>query len=174
MTQASPPILCVFKGGVFAPARPSAISRAGRFYREGEEYALVEYAPRSQKSHNFYFAAVADAWRNLPEEWAQEFASPDHLRKYALIKAGFHTSDTMVCPDHATAERMAALIRPIDEFGIVTVDGNVVRRFRAKSQSFRGMSREEFRASKDAVLDLLASMIGSNRAALENNAATVA
>jgi hypothetical protein len=174
MSDAAPPILCVFKDGVFTPARSSAVSRAQRFYREGAEYALVEYQARSRRAHNFYFAAVEDAFRNLPEEWAQEFPTVEHLRKFCLIKTGFHHCDTIVCPDAASAERLVALARPMDEYGIVTSEGNVVRRFKAKSQSPRSMDRTEFRASADAVLDLLAKMIGTTRRALEHNAESAA
>jgi hypothetical protein len=174
MSGNAPPILCRFEGGVFKPARASAELRAKHNYVEGETYEIVEYHPRSIASHNHYFASVEDAWKNLPEIWAQEFANADHLRKYALIKSGFYDCSTISCPDAETAGKVAAFAKQNDEFAIVSIEGCVVRRFTAKSQSYKSMGRDDFRASKEAVLDLLASMIGTNRDALERNAVTAA
>ena len=69
-------------------------------------------------------------------------------------------SETLVASSKAEAVRLAAFIRPIDEFSIVTVQGAVVTRFTAKSQNMRAMGKAEFEASKRAVLDKIADMIG--------------
>src|SRR5690242_17371431 len=97
MSDIAPPIVCVFENGVFRPAREAMKLRAARFYRDGEQYELVEYHPRSDRSHRHYFACVEEAFRNLPEIFAQEFGSADELRKYALIHTGFAIRDELLC-----------------------------------------------------------------------------
>lgn len=172
--SAAPPIMFRWQGGAFVPSRSGWAKLAARHFKEGEEYALIEHHDRSMNSHAHYFAAVNEAWKNLPEILAQEFPSPTHLRKYALIKAGFYTSNTFVCGNQEVAQRMAAFMQPMDEFSIITVEGGVVTRYTAKSQSFQSMGREEFKKSKEAVLDVLASMIETSREALEQNAGAAA
>lgn len=132
----------------------------------GEAYTLVEHQERSSASHAHFFAAVNEGWMNLPEDQAERFPSAEHLRKYALIRTGYSDSHTLVCSSKAEAQRVAAFMRPIDEFAVVTVQGATVTRFTAKSQSYRAMGREDFQKSKDAVLDYIASLIGVERADL--------
>ena len=62
---------------------------------------------------------------------------------------------------------MAAFVKPMDEFAIVTVSEAVVNVWTAKSQSVKAMGKKDFQASKDAVMAILAEMIGTARAALE-------
>lgn len=108
---------------------------------------------------------------NLPEELAMRFPTEEALRKYALIKAGFADERSIVCADHIEAERVAAFVRPADTYAVVTVAGNVVRMFTAKSQSYRSMDKATFAASKRAVLDVLAALIGVTPAQLSGNEA---
>ena len=88
------------------------------------------------------------------------FATEEHLRKYALVKAGYRDERAIVCASRAEARRIAAFIRPIDDYAIVTVSDAVVTQFTAKSQSAAAMGEAEFQASKAAVLGLLDEMIG--------------
>ena len=55
---------------------------------------------------------------------------------------------------------MAAFVRPMDEHAVVLISEAVVSVYTAQSQSFRAMGKERFQASKDAVLEALADMIG--------------
>src|SRR5690349_16725152 len=80
---------------------------ADRVFVIGEEYALVEHKERSAASHAHYFAAVNEAWKNLSEEAAERFPTADHLRKYALIKAGYRDERTVACASRAEALRVA-------------------------------------------------------------------
>ena len=43
---------------------------------------------------------------------------------------------------------------------MVTVEGCIVTRYTAKSQSYRAMGKQTFEASKRAVLDVIADMLG--------------
>ncbi|MCZ4089302.1 hypothetical protein [Sinorhizobium psoraleae] len=65
--------------------------------------------------------------------------------------------------------RLAAFIRPIDAFSVVDVKEATVT-FVAKSQSMRAMGKEEFSASKSAVLDFLDDLIGVERGTAQRNA----
>lgn len=140
----------------------------------GQDYTLVEHQGRSAVSHNHYFAAITEAWKNLPEVWAERFPTVEHLRKYALIKAGFADERSIVCASKAEAQRMAGFVRPFDDYAIVLVNGATVKVFTAKSQSARAMDKAEFQDSKQKVLDIVSDMIGVEPAALSSNAGMAA
>lgn len=163
------PIKFRWGGNSFLPTTPYQGHLADKHFVVGEVYDLVEHHARSHKSHAHYFSRVHDAWQNLPEDLVERFPTKDHLRKYALIKAGYSDSNTLVCASKADARRTAAFLRPVDSFSVVSVAGNVVTRYSAKSQSERAMGRTDFQASKDAVLGILAQMVGTTRKALEGN-----
>ena len=133
----------------------------------GETYPMKVEEERSSNSHRHYFAAVNEAFHNLPESLVQDFPTPEHLRRYALIKAGICDSQTLVCASAAEARRVAAFMKPLDEFSIVTVNAGTITRYTAKSQSIRAMGKKEFQESKDKVLDVLSAMIGTTVSELE-------
>lgn len=160
---------CFWDGQVFKPVNPYMVRRAAKEFTEGEIVHLADQPERSLKSHAFYFASVNTAWRNLPAVDSERFPSPSHLRRYALIKAGFFNSQSMPCGSESAARRFAAFVRPMDEFAVVDVRGSVVTVYTAKSQSVKAMGREEFNRSKEAVLEVLADMIGVTRADLEKS-----
>ncbi len=126
----------------------------------GERYCLEEVQQRSMKSHAHYFASIASAWGSLPEEWAERFPTPDHLRRYALIKAGYCDQRTIVCASKAEAHRIAAFITPMDTYALVLPFDATVTVWTAKSQSLKAMGRKDFQASKDAVLEIVAGLVG--------------
>jgi hypothetical protein len=142
------------------PASPHWQRLADKEYVVGQSYALEEIQERSPASHRAYFAAVNEAWANLPEHLAEEFPTADHLRRHALIRTGYADKQTVACATLAEALRWAAVVRSIDTYAIVEVSGTVVTRWTAQSQSYRSMKREVFQASKEAVLDYLAELIG--------------
>lgn len=161
------PILFSWDGEVMRPVGHVWAKRADKEFVIGEAYTLDQHFERSTASHRQYFAAVNEAWKNLPEALAADFPSMEHLRHYALIKAGFCDSNTLVCSSKAEAIRVAAFIRPNDEYSIVTVSGLTVTRFVAKSQSYRAMPGGEFERSKEAVLGIVSAMIGTTPAELK-------
>lgn len=160
------PMVFEWDGNAMVPL-PRFKRDADKRFTVHERYFLDEIQERSAKSHRFYFASVNQAWVNLPEAAAEAFPTADHLRKYALIKAGFHDHRSIVASSKAEARRLAAFVKPMDEFAIVTVTECVVNVYTAKSQSHRAMGRQDFAKSKEAVLAILATMIDVAPAALE-------
>lgn len=139
------------------PLRPRAADRA---YVIGQEYSLEIVEARSGAQHRFYFAAIAEAWRNLPEALSDEYADAETLRKKALIRTGYRDERSIVCASKAEARRMAAFIAPMDRYAIVDAREAVVRVWTAKSQSVRAMGKKEFGESIEAVLAFCAGLIG--------------
>lgn len=142
------------------PANGAVARRCAEAYGAGETVTLAAVEDRSGPSHRQYFAAINEGWGSLPERFADRFPTADHLRKWCLIRTGYSDSHSIVCNSAAEARRVAAFIGPIDEFSVVTIQGATVTRFTAKSQSMRAMGKQEFEASKRAVLDYIAGMIG--------------
>ena len=140
----------------------------------GEEYRLEVREDRSMRSHSHFFAELTEVWRNLSDEHAERFPTMDHLRRWCLIKAGYRDERSIVCSSKAEAQRVAAFMRPADEFAVVTVNEAVVTFYTAKSQSVRAMGRKDFQESKQAVLDIAAGMIGVSRDDLRRNAGRTA
>jgi hypothetical protein len=153
----APPLLCTYDGESFVPLQPRL---ADKHFTAGESYPLIVHEPRSHASHNHFFAIVADAHMNLPEELAERLPTPEHLRKYALIRAGYRDERSVSCSSKAEALRVAAFIKPMDEFAVVTVVETVVTVYTAKSQSMRAMGSRVFAESKEAVLTVLAGLLG--------------
>lgn len=158
MTEA--PILCVWSGEEMRPASRYWASRADEQFVVGERYAIEVQRERSYASHRAYFASLGEAWANLPDHLAERLPSVEALRKYALIQTGYRDERSIVCSSKAEAARLAAFIRPMDDFAIVSVSEAVVVVQTAKSQSFRAMGKQVFQRSKDDVLNYVASLIG--------------
>ena len=161
------PMAFTWDGEFMAPKRPLA---ADRQYVVGEVYLLAATEERSWASHGHYFAAINEAWKNLPEELADQFPTPGALRKRALIKAGFRDERSIVCSSKAEARRVAAFIRPLDEYALVIVRDNVVIHLTAKSQSIRAMDKENFQKSKQDVLEIVAGWVKVTPEELQKNA----
>lgn len=169
MAADAPPILFEWKGDGFAPATPYQARLADKHFVIGEKYPLVEHQERSHRSHAHYFARIHEAWLNLPEDRAEQFQTEEHLRKWALIKAGFHNSDTLVCSSNAEALRTAAFLRPTDTMSVVLVKGSTVTRYTALSQSTRAMGKTDFQRSKDAVLQIISDVVEVSKKDLEGS-----
>lgn len=146
-----------WNGESMIPLRPRA---ADRDFIVGEAYTLEVVEQRSGPQHRFYFAALAEAWRNLPEALAEEYPDSETLRKKALIRTGYRDERSIVCASKAEARRMAAFIAPMDRYAIVDAREAVVRVWTAKSQSVRAMGKKEFGESIEAVLAFCAGLIG--------------
>ncbi len=150
---------------------PRSPRLADKAYTVGESYLLVPHEERSSATHNHEFGWLKDAWLNLPEKLADEFPTPEHLRKRALIDGGFYDQTVIDAGTNAAALRVAAAIRAREEFSLVIVRGPVVVIRTAKSQSRRSMNKQEFQASKTAVLEIVSGMIGVKPAELVGQAA---
>jgi hypothetical protein len=155
--QSFPPMPFKWTGATMVPLQPQ---RAESCLDVGERYVLVQHQERSQSSHNHEFGWLREAWVNLPDNLAERFPSEEHLRKWALIRAGYSDSQTITCNSKAEAQRVAAFIRPIDEFSVVIVAGPTVTRYTAKSQSRRAMGGADFQRSKTLIMEVIAKLLG--------------
>lgn len=134
--------------------------------RDGEEVVVSIERHRSDKTHRHQFAWIADAWANLPESMAFEpwAATPETLRKHALVQTGFYEQAVIDCGDDAVARDVARQIisarRKSEGYahGVVRRGVAVVRW--PESQSYKAMGAERFRESKNAILDWIASQLG--------------
>lgn len=126
----------------------------------GQRYRLEEQQERSIISHNHQFAWLHSAWVSLPEDLASEYPSPDHLRKRALIQAGFYTEQIIDAGSNAAALRVASAFRSREEFSLVIVRGPIVVIRDPKSQSRRAMKPDEFQRSKTAIMEIIADLLG--------------
>lgn len=169
MTDA-PPIMLVYEGdGEFKAPNGHWKALADRHYVIGERYNLVPHHYRSRASHSHFFAALNDAWSNLPIEQAMLFPSSEHFRKYLLIKTGWCDTQVFVMSDHEQAVALRRELRSHDQFAVVLVRDNIVTKSTAKSQSERAMGKQEFQKSKDDCLAAAAEMLGTTKKALAEN-----
>lgn len=164
------PLAFRWEGDVMRPLNPRA---ADRQYVVGEVYRLEHREDRSDATHRHEFAWLHDAWLNLPERHADQFPTSEHLRKRALIDAGYYHEDIIDCGTNAAALRVASFARK-DDLALIIVRGVFVIVRTAKSQSRRAMNREEFQASKTAIMETIAAMLGVAPGALVTNAERVA
>ena len=155
-----PPVQFAWDGESMTPTTPFMARLADQHFVIGAEYRLVEDHARTEKTHNHYFASVADAWRTLPEHLAEEYPTAEHLRKKALIRCGYADERTIVCASKAEAQRVAAFVRPMDHYAIVTVNEATVRVYTAQSQSKRAMGAKAFQQSKTDVFAFLDRLLG--------------
>jgi len=161
MSDRTIPVECVWTGDDFRPINSWWVARARKQFVVGEVYKMAEEPERSSRSHAHYFARIQDVWESLPTLQAERFKSPEHLRRWALIQAGYCDSQSLPCGSADMAKKFASFIRPRDEFSVVTVTGSVVNVFTAKSQSYRSMDKKTFQDSKTKVLEIIADLIGA-------------
>lgn len=147
---------------------------ADRQYVIGETYRLDVSEERSRETHGHYFACVGEAWANMPEIHAGRWATPEHLRKWALIRAGFRTETQFIAKSKAEAIRLGFALKTLDDYAVVDVNGCVVTHAVAKSQSLKAMNSREFQESKSAVLDVISGLIGVDAADLKREAGKAA
>ena len=117
---------------------------AKRQFADGHDYPMVVLEARSRASHNQFFAAVDDAWHNLPEEIAARWPTSEHLRKWALVETGWFDEKFFDCDSPAKAKNLAVFIRSVDTFGVILLHKNKVIVREAKSQSAAAMGKESF------------------------------
>ncbi len=138
-----------------------------RQFQAGEDYSLVPHEARSQRSHNFYFACIGEAFNNLPEKIAARFPDAEYLRHWALIETGWFDEKEFPFDNHRYANSLAAFIRTQSPYARIfgpkklAADKWVVLVRVAKSQSRTAMpDKAVFEKSKRDVLDLLEEMTG--------------
>jgi len=160
---------CVWKDGVLVP-EPRFARWCEEQFGEGEVIQLERHEDRSDSTHRHYFASIKTAWENLPDvEVRDRFPTPEALRKWALIRSGYCTESSIVCDTPEQAAVVAAFMGK-REGEIIVVRDNVIKKFVAKSQSYRDMDKKDFQESKTLVLDTIAELIAVTRKRLEQAA----
>jgi hypothetical protein len=154
------PVVFRWDGAAMVPRHPKI---ADREYAGGETYALVPHEDRSTATHNHEFAWLNTAWENLPETLADLFPTAEHLRKRALIDAGYYDETVVDAGSNAAALRVASAFRSREAFSLVIVRGPAVVIRTAKSQSRRAMKAREFQQSKTAIMEVIEVMVESER-----------
>jgi hypothetical protein len=147
--------------GAMIPLHPRT---ADKLYVVGERYTLAPYEDRSIASHNHEFGWLHERWMNLPDSLAEQFPTSEHLRKRALVDAGYYNETILDAGSNAAALRAASFIKSRDEFAVVIVRGPVVVTRDAKSQSRRMMDKKTFQESKTAIMEVIDLMISEAHA----------
>lgn len=167
------PVPFEWTGDAMVPVRGFQKRCDEQFY-VGQRYRLEVVEERSEATHRHEFAWLHEAWKNLPEALADLFPTVEHLRKRALIDAGYFNEEAVDAGNNAAALRVASFIRSRDDFALVIVRGPIVLVRTAKSQSRRAMDRREFQASKEAILQIVSAMLGTTSEQLQANAGRAA
>ena len=157
-------------GAAMLALNPTAAAK----FAPGAIYRLQEVSERSLKTHNHYFAAIEEAWMNLPHILMERFATPEHLRKFVLIRTRYRNERTIIVETPAEAERLSILAHTMDDYAMIVVRDLVVTIYTAKSQNMQEMDRATFQGSKTAVLDYLAAMLSIPVEDLKRNAGRAA
>lgn len=167
------PVVFVWDGDSMIPL-PRFKRLCDQQFAVHEEYPLVILEERSQASHNHYFAALTEAWRNLAEEHAVKYPTVEHLRADCLVKAGFCQETDYVLADKKEARKLAVDLRKMNPYSIIKVSDNVVKHFEPESQSRPAMKKDRFEDSKAEVLSIAAAMARTTPAELKKNAGRAA
>lgn len=146
-----------------------------RQFEFAEDYPLGPVEGVPSRSRGGFFAAIKDAWNNLPDE-DQRFPTAEHLRKRALVQAGWATHAQYVMDTPKDAKSMARALRGSDEYAVIKVSGNAVDVWIAKSiaAGTPGLTKEKFQEIKTKALDWVATLARTTRAELEENAGRAA
>lgn len=150
---------CRWDGEAFQPLQ-HVKQRCDKDLVVGEIYFLAPVEDRSMVSHRHQFAWLKHAWQMLPEEIAHLYPTPEHLRKRALIEAGYFTEEIIDAGNEAAALRVAAYVQSKDIFTHVVVRKRFVLVRHAESQSMAVMKKRRFQESKDGIMVVIANMIG--------------
>jgi hypothetical protein len=102
---------------------------------------------------------------------ADDFPSPEHLRKWALIKAGFCSETRVVCANNSEAMTLATKAKAMDKFSVVAIDGKAVTIWTADSQRRDAMGRQAFQEAKANALHIISNLLGCDIAELRKMAA---
>jgi hypothetical protein len=152
-------ILAGWTGEAFLPLRKyAAICDASMVV--GERYIIGAEPLSSPASRRHFFAIVNELFASWPETHPRQFSTPDHLRRWALIRCGFRVERQFATASKAEARRLATFLAAGDEYAELSVVDNVIVEWKALSQKQHAMGREQFAKSKESVLAFLAGEVG--------------
>jgi hypothetical protein len=153
------PVLMQWDGEVMRPVG-RGLQLATEQYVPGERYMLEPLDARSLAEHRHYFAWLNEAWANLPEQWGNRWTNPEQLRKWALNQTPFCTTTVHRTASVAEAKNLVRYLLVVDdELEIERIGRRVIVK-KADSQNFQSMSKKKFRESKEAVMAVVAMLIG--------------
>ena len=153
---------------------PLSMTKAKDQFEEGGRYRLAPVSEVSQQSRSFFFSVLTEAFKNLPEPLAERFTTVEALRKYALIRTGWHEPvqpafyETPADAQQAAHQIQLAISKTRDPSSIVVQRDVTVTVLTARSQSGASMPKKEFEASKSSVLEYVSQMIGTTQTATRN------
>ena len=153
-----------FKDGVLHPVH----SIEG--LEEGGVYNVSLAKDRSSESHKQFFAVVADAFHQIPDD-KQHWSNPEHLRKWLLCKVHWCNQTDTVLSTNDDAMKFAAMVKSLDPYAVFQVKGRVVRNWVPKSMKAArgnngGMSKQDFQQVKQEIFDFLDDYLGLERGTL--------
>lgn len=155
------PLRFEWTGEAMRPATRYWAREADKRFVVGETYTMDELHARSKASHDHYFVVINRAWETLPDKLAAQYPNAEKLRRVGLIRTGYRDEKQYVCESDDEAMRLAVALKDtITPYQIIDIAGPVVTLFTAKSQDQRHMDKQEFQASKEAVLRWIGDLIG--------------
>lgn len=175
MTTA-PGVRCVFRDGAFWPLESGGwAARARRFYGEGVEYLMEESPTPSTKTRSHFHATLAEVFKNLPAELAEQYPSIEHLRKRALIETGFCTHTVAVLDNVGQAVRVAGFLKNgTGAFNLVVRRDATVTLYVPLSERDIAKDKARYQDMKDKVLGWAAGLIGVKVDDLKKNTGAAA
>ena len=129
---------------------PLSMTKAKDQFEEGGRYRLAPVSEVSQQSRSFFFSVLTEAFKNLPEPLAERFTTVEALRKYALIRTGWHEPvqpafyETPADAQQAAHQIQLAISKTRDPSSIVVQRDVTVTVLTARSQSGASMPKKEF------------------------------
>ncbi len=153
------PILATWTGSEFEPARRHAKTLDATL-TIGVQYLLEIQEPHSEKARRHFFAQLHDIWISLPEDIAERWPSVESFRKAGLIATGFCDKTEAICATNKQAQALAASFGRIDDYVMVEIRDRAIAVWTARSQKRAVMGNDDFKASKQAVLEWAAHQVG--------------
>lgn len=155
---------------------PRAQLLCERQYTVGKWYMLGDVEQRNTALERMFFASVREAWNNLSPEKTARWPSPNHLRKWALCKAGYCEHTDRACSDREMASIVAANCRrKYGEYAVIKIGkDNVVHAWVPFSMKREEMSAGTFKEAVERVLNVISAEIGVDPTTLRNNAGRAA
>lgn len=148
-------------------------------YQDAANYTLAPVEARSRAAHNRYFAALNDAFSNLPETISARWQNADHFRKWILIEVNEYREKDFTFEGRNAKQQADALAIHFrvdgEDYARVWVTQvgpekwKVIARW-AKSQDHQSMNKVDFKATSDKVVEYAENLLGTPRGTLMREA----
>lgn len=131
---------------------------------------LIDPKEQSDAMRRMFFATLRDIWMNLHDRERANYPSSEAFRKAALIHTGWCDTQMTVCGSNRAAHEVALLVKTIDRYAIVQVEGPVIRVYRARSMAKRPCPKKVFHDVADKALTWANAQIGVTKQQMERAA----